>query len=452
MSYQGNLNVNTSVKGIILLTLPISLAKLIPELNYLLDSVFLGHLGSKELAMAGITGVYYLIFSAIGFGLNNALLSIMSRRAGEGSQNLIFSTLWHGLVIGTIFAVFTIGFTYLTIDKILYLTGIDTEGAVMASGFLRIRIWGLIFLFAYQMQNAYLISLQKTKYLIFGAIGIALVNMILNYLLIFGYGGFPELGFNGAALASVLAEFSGMVIVFLVIRWTDIAKIHRIVYIWTISYKTLKLVFRQGLPLMGQYAISLIAWWIFFILINRNYQVEDQAVSQAMRNLFGLSGIFTWSFGSAANTILSNLIGQGKQEDFFKTISKITKISLAGTALFVLTINLFPGIFLKLFGQDNSFYSTGVDILRIVSMAMLLISFGVIWLNAVVATGRTVIVFWIEFAGILIYLIYIYYVMEYFKLSLEFAWISEWVYWLVMLLLSFSFLRFSNWKSKTAYD
>jgi Na+-driven multidrug efflux pump len=99
-----SLKVDTSLKGIILLTLPISMAKLIPELNYLFNAAFLGHLGSKELALAGITGVYYLIFSAIGYGLNNALLSIMSRRAGEDSRNEIFSSLWHGVIIGLVLA------------------------------------------------------------------------------------------------------------------------------------------------------------------------------------------------------------------------------------------------------------------------------------------------------------------------------------------------------------
>lgn len=445
------IKVNTSFKGILLLTLPISLAKLIPELNYLLDSIFLGHLGSKELAMAGLVGVYYLIFSAIGFGLNNALLSIMSRRAGEGSQNLIFSTLWHGLVIGTLLALVTIGFTYLFIEKILTISGIDQVGVEMSSEFLRTRIWGLLFLFAYQMQNSYLISLQKSKYLVFGALGIALTNMTFNYLLIFGIGGFPEMGFVGAALASVIAECAGMIIVFLVIRFTKIAKKYQIKQVWKIRIKTLKLVFFQGLPLMGQFAISLIAWWIFFILINRNYSVEEQAVSQVMRNLFGLSGIFTWSFGSATNTILSNLIGQGRKEEFFRIIWKIIKISLAGTIPFVILINLFPAIFLQLFGQSSSFYASGVEILRIVSAAMLIISFGVIWLNAVVATGRTIVVFWIEAIGIVIYLLYIYLVIEHFNMGLAVAWISEWVYWLVMLFISVAYLTYGSWKSKVAY-
>ncbi|MBK6565621.1 MAG: hypothetical protein IPG18_10620 [Saprospiraceae bacterium] len=90
MGASHSLQVDTSVKGILFLTLPISLAKLVPELNYLFNAVFLSQLGVKELGLVGLVGVYYLIFSAIGYGLNNALLAIMSRRAGENNRDAIF--------------------------------------------------------------------------------------------------------------------------------------------------------------------------------------------------------------------------------------------------------------------------------------------------------------------------------------------------------------------------
>ena len=68
------------------------------------------------------------------------------------------------------------------------------------------------------MQNAYLISLQQTKYLILIAIIQSGLNLVLDYGLIFGHFGMPELGFNGAAYASVISEIAGMLSVFLVIK------------------------------------------------------------------------------------------------------------------------------------------------------------------------------------------------------------------------------------------
>ncbi len=451
MGFKPSLKVDTSVKSIILLTLPISMAKLIPELNYLFNAAFLGHMGSKELALAGITGVYYLIFSAIGYGLNNALLSIMSRRAGEDKRNEIFSTLWHGLIVASIMAIVFILLTRAFVQPVMLWAGVEQGGAEMAGDFLNIRIIGLIFLYSLQMQNAFLISLQQTRYLVLIAIVQSLVNLILDYGLIFGHFGLPEIGFNGAATASVISEMVGMLTVLSIIFGIKITKRYGIVPIYKVTFKTLKLVFEQGFPLMSQLAISTASWWVFFILVSKNYTYEEQAVSQTMRNLFGLGGVFSWAFGSSANTILSNLIGQGRQEEIFKIIRKMCIISTSGMAVFVLILNIFPVLFFSIFGQKEDFIEMGMGPLRVVSVAMIILCVGVIWLNSVVATGKTQVVFWIEFWGITAYLVYVWVIIEVLKLSLSVAWMSEWVYWILLFTLSYLYLTFGKWREGLRY-
>lgn len=451
MSNPISLKVDTSIKGIILLTLPISMAKLIPELNYLFNAAFLGHIGSKELALAGITGVYYLIFSAIGYGLNNALLSIMSRRAGEDSRNEIFSSLWHGLILGLGLAAIFVVFTWATVHPVMRWAGVEAGGAKMAGTFLNIRICGLFFLYSLQMQNAFLISLQKTKYLILIAIIQSITNLLLDYSMIFGHFGFPALGFNGAAYASVISEIIGLLTVVAIIYSLDVKKRFNIIPDFAVKLKTIKLVFTQGFPLMSQLAISTGAWWVFFILVSRNYTYEEQAISQTMRNLFGLGGVFSWAFGSSANTIISNLIGQGRQEEIFAIIKKMMLLSVAGMTVLVIVLNLYPNLFLGLFGQSGDFVNAGMGTLRIVSTAMIILCVGVIWLNAVVATGKTNIVFWIEFLGIASYLIYVWIVIEELKWSLEAAWMSEWIYWVMLFLPSYFYLKYGNWRAALKY-
>ncbi len=77
------LQLEISHKQILKIALPISFALLVPQVNFITNNIFLGGLGERELGTAGLTGVYYLIFAAIGFGLNNGLQALISRRAGE---------------------------------------------------------------------------------------------------------------------------------------------------------------------------------------------------------------------------------------------------------------------------------------------------------------------------------------------------------------------------------
>ncbi len=448
MSVNTSLKVDTSVKGIIWLTLPISMAKLIPELNYLINAAFLGRLGNVELALAGLTGVYYLVFTAIGYGLHNALLSILSRRAGEDNRQEIFTSLWHGLVLASIMSVVFIVFTHFFIKDILNSVGIASQSAEMASQFLNVRIWGLFFLFGLMMQNAFLISLQQTKYLMLIALVESVVNVVLDYGLIFGHWGLPTLGFNGAAYASVVSEFVGMITVFGVIYSLKIKKNYQIFPNFKIYTTKLISIFKLGFPLMSQLAISTGAWWVFFILISRQFTYDEQAISQTMRNLFGLGGVFSWAFGAATNTIISNLIGQGRVSEMFGVIRKMCIISAIGMSIFIVTLNLFPHLFFEVFGQASEFSAQGTATLRVVSSAMLILCIGVIWLNAVVATGQTKVVFWIEFLGIGLYLIYVWVVIEVLHMGIEMAWMSEWVYWTTLFSMSYFYLKYGDWKNQ----
>ena len=78
-----DLKVQISYRQILKIALPISAALLVPQVNFITNNIFLGALGEKELGAAGITGVFYLIFAVMGFGLNNGLQALIARRAGE---------------------------------------------------------------------------------------------------------------------------------------------------------------------------------------------------------------------------------------------------------------------------------------------------------------------------------------------------------------------------------
>src|ERR1700710_499094 len=92
-----SLQVSISYKQILKIAVPISLGILVPQLNFITNNIFLGRLSEQSLAAGAITGVYYLIFAAIGFGLNNGLQALISRRAGENRPQEIGKLFIHGI-------------------------------------------------------------------------------------------------------------------------------------------------------------------------------------------------------------------------------------------------------------------------------------------------------------------------------------------------------------------
>src|SRR6201994_4730402 len=218
--------VGISNRDILKMALPISLAILVPQINFITNNIFLGHLDEKgeALSTAGITGFYYLLFAVVGQGLNNGLQALIARRAGEGRIGEIGKLFFQGMVIALGLSCIGILLTW-TLAPVVLSWSLHSEAVRdQALSFLRIRIWGLPFLYIYQMRNALLVGTNQSKFLVYGTLAETIVNIGLDYGLIFGHFGLPALGFNGAAVSSIFAEASGMLVVFGVMHFQGISK------------------------------------------------------------------------------------------------------------------------------------------------------------------------------------------------------------------------------------
>ena len=429
------------------MALPISLAMVVPQINFITNNIFLGALGEQELASAGITGVYYLIFAVIGNGLNNGLQALIARRAGQNLPKEIGKLFYHGVWIALAIAFLGIGITYLVAPTVLHFTIHNTLIADQVIDFLLIRIWGLPFLYLYVMRNALLVGTNQTRFLVYGALAEALVNIFLDYSMIYGHFGFPELGFNGAAYASILAEGSGLLVLYLVINAKGIHKTFAFFEQTKIEFSVVKVILTISAPLILQFAISIMSWEYFYILVE-HHGPRALAISNVMRNIFGLFGIFCWAFASTTNTMVSNIIGQGRQDEVIPLVNRIMKLSLGVSSFIFLILNLIPYWFLTFYSQGEGFVEEAIPIVRIVSVALLLMSVGTIWLNAVTGTGNSRVNLLIEFITIVVYCIYVFFVLEKWNLSLAWGWVSEWVYWISMFVMSFFYMRSGKWRDK----
>jgi putative MATE family efflux protein len=442
-----SLQVNISSKQILTISIPIALAILVPQFNFIINNIFLGALSKQALAIGGITGVYYLIFGVMGQGLNNGLQALISRRAGENRVDEIGVLFNQGVIISICLSIVGIGFTYFIAPTIFHALLIDSSRANTVIEFLKIRIWGLPFLFIYQMRNALLVGTNQSKFLIIGTATEALFNIFFDYSLIFGHFGFAALGLNGAAYASIIAEIMGLLVIYLVIHYQKIGARFDLFKKLEFKMDYVKLILVQSSPLMMQYMISIISWEFFYILIEHRGE-QSLAVSNAMRNIFGFFGCFTWSFAATTTTMVSNIIGQDLQDKVIELIHKIMRWSFGFAFIVAIMINIFAAEFLSIYGQGEGFLTEGIPVLRIVSVALLLMSASTIWLSAVTGTGQSKVTLLIEFAAIIIYIIYNYLVLEYYKMPITYGWFSEIIYWLSLLIPSYFYIRTMRWKNK----
>lgn len=450
-----NLQVKITNRQILSIALPIAAAVLVPQINFVTNNIFLSHTpahGREILAIAGITGVYYLIFAVIGQGLNNGLQALISRRAGENRTGEIGKLFSNAVFISLLLAVISIAITYLLAPLVLRLA-IQPENYERAISFLRIRIWGLPFLYVYQMRNALLVGTNNSRFLVIGTLAETITNVVLDYGLIFGHLGMPAMGFNGAAVASIIAEAVGMVVLFVAVHLKGISRSLELYSHWRLDNKTVRLILTQSLPLIMQFVISLVSWELFYILVERHgARINDGdtglAISNTMRNVLGVFGCVSWAFAATANSMVSNIIGQGKEERVLELIKKIMWISLGYAVLVAILLNTFPSIFLSIYGQGEDFVEQAIPVLRVLSVALLLMALGTVWLNSITGTGNTRINLMIELAAIVLYCAYVWFVFEVKNWGVTIGWMSEWLYWLVMFSFAFVYMMSGKWKGK----
>jgi multidrug resistance protein, MATE family len=366
------LRLQTGYRQILGMALPISLAMLVPQINFITNNIFLGGLGENELASAGITGVYYLIFAVIGNGLNNGLQALIARRAGQNLPKEIGKLFYNGVWVALGIASIGIVLTYLLAPLVLRATIHNEDIATQCINFLLIRIWGLPLLYLYVMRNALLVGTNQTRLLVWGTLAEALTNIFLDYGLIYGHFGMPKLGFNGAAYASIIAEGTGLFVIYLVIHLKGLHKSFAIFERTGFDGSIIRLILIQSSPLIVQYAISVGSWEYFYILIE-HHGPRALAISNTMRNIFGLFGIFSWAFASTTNTMVSNIIGQGRHNEVIPLINRIAKMSFSISILIFTLLSVWPEMFLSFFGQGPEFIADAIPVVRVVSIALLII-------------------------------------------------------------------------------
>ena len=445
-----DLKIKVTDKQILSIALPITFAILIPQINMLTNSIFLGNLSTEALGNAGITGVYYLIFAVAGHGLNNGMQSVFSRYAGSGDTTAFKTILAQGMRISLQFAAVGIFITWFVAPYLMQPVT-DPASYPEEMSFLRIRIWGLPFLYLFQMGNAFLVSSLNSKYLMIGFIAEALLNILLDYLFIFGHWGFPKMGFNGAALASVIAEITGFIVVFFVLYQTGLKKQYSLLTTYAYDKEKTRQIIKVATPLMLQFVISVTTWLVFFILIE-DKGIAAKAISNTMRNVFGVVGVFIWAFAATCNNMVSNLMGQQREEKVIAAITRIMCWSFGFCCVMVSLVNIFPQRFFSLFGQDDEFIAEAIPVLRIVSMGLVLMSIANIWLNGVTGTGKTKMNLLIEIIAIIIYMTYTWIFMKVNYVSLAMAWSNELVYWTTIFLIAFIFIKSGKWKTRETVE
>ena len=435
---------DNSYRGIIRVALPIMLGNFIQFAVALTDAAFLSRVDSLSFAAAGNAAMIYITVFTICMGFTQGVQILVARRYGEQNRQDIGNILYHSLISVGLMSIVLMGVLLFFAPEIISATVKSTEIGELMNRFLQVRAWGLIPGTVYQIFVAHYSALGKTRFLTWGSIILATVNVILNYALVFGAWGFPQMGLEGVAIASVLAECAAMTFGFIYFTADKESK----TFFYTGWTKLKKAVFsglfKLSYPLMIQMLMATSSWVFFFMMIEQIGEVELE-VSQVLRNMYFIAFIPIMGFSTATRTYVSQYISLGNEKELKQTIKRLVLLSLGFLLLFIHGVFLYPEELISLINDRAYVIEQTVPLLYLVSGSMILFSVAMVIFNVVAASGKTQVSMFIEMSCIVVYLITSYYVIVLNYSSLLVVWSMEYIYFAMMGLLSLIYLRFGKW-------
>ena len=189
------------------------------------------------------------------------------------------------------------------------------------------------------------------------------------------------------------------------------------------------------------------AWFFFFLMIG-TIGTRELAVSNVVRSIYMVLMTPVWGFSQAANSMVSNLIGQEKSSEVFPLLGRIISLSMLISILFTSICVLFPELLFSLSTSNKTIMAESMGSFYIISVGTILFSVSMILLSAISGTGKTRAAMVIELINILVYVLYVVVFTVIIPSSMEVVWGAEIFYWLLMGVLSYLYLKGNYWRVK----
>ncbi|MEJ6588666.1 MAG: MATE family efflux transporter [Crocinitomicaceae bacterium] len=425
-------------------SMPLMVSGFIQSIVLLTDSAFLSRYSTLSFDAVGNAGLLFITCYMILVGLGDGTQIILARRIGEKNTRKIPHVFSSALVLQFVFAALLFLALFFYAPKWLISISHDQTIGTLQGDFLSVRAFAFFPSCLFLVIQAYFLAKGKTWPVLFSAVLTALSNIVLDYSLIFGNFGLPELGVKGAALASTISDVIGMLSMVVLFMLDRESRLFRFRFF---SWESVKNILRVSSPLMLQGSIALGTWTLFFMMLEQR-GVFELTVSQNIRSIYFLAFVPVWGFAGTTKTYVSQYLGSGKA-DLIPIIQK--RIQLLTTLFLFITFHgavFYPETLVQLINPQEAYVEKSAAILRLISLSVILYGLVSVYYQTIQGSGNTLYSLCIEITTVLIYITSCHLFINVFSFDIYWVWTVEYIYFGVIGIMSFLYLRNSNWKTK----
>lgn len=339
------------------LAYPVMLSQLGHVMMGVTDSIMVGHIGSTSLAAVSLSNVIFNVLMLFGIGVSYAITPLVAAADGLRSDHDIVQTVRHGLVINLVNGFILI--IAVTLGKnLLYKIDQPEEVVVLAIPYLSIITYSILPILVFQTYRQFAEGLSYTRIAMIVMIVSNVVNIVLNYVLIYGHAGFPAMGLNGSAWATLLSRVFMALFMLAYIFYSPKFKIFSGLFAFgKYSAALFKKMLNIGIPAGMQFIFEVLAFDMSAVMMGW-LGTQALAAHQIAINMATISYMMTSGLAAAATIRVGYFFGQ---RDI--TNLRSSAYSLLGMALTFMSVWALVFIFGK--NLLPSFYVSDPEVIAI---------------------------------------------------------------------------------------
>lgn len=375
-------------KAIFILAVPMVLEMLMESIFAIVDIFFVSRLGANAVATVGLTESTMTIIYAVGMGLAMATTALVSRRVGEKKKKEAGVVAFQAILVGAIVSFFIAIPGILFAKDFLRLMGGTEE--VINDGYMypAIMFGGNIIIMTLFIINAVFRSSGDAAISMRVMWFANIINIVLDPLLIFGYGPFPELGMQGAAVATTTGRGLAVLYQFYLL-WSGK---YRIKLYWD-SLKIKVSVMLHLLKISGggilQNLIATSSWVLLMRIIAVSGPEAIAGYTIAIR-IVVFPILLAWGLSNAASTLVGQNLGANQPDRAERSVWITGYVNMIFMGLIGSLLALFPDFWISIFTNEDAVLQNGTMSLRIISFGFIFYALGMVLTQAFNGSGDTI--------------------------------------------------------------
>lgn len=346
------------------LAYPVCLSQMGHILVGVADTAMVGMIGTKEQAAVALANSVYSIILVLGIGISYGITPLVAASDGSGDYLKSTSYFKNGLVINFITGLLLFGVLYFA-SPLLLLLDQPTEVSAMAIPFFNVMVFSMVPLSIYFSFKQFAEGLSDTKAAMIVSIGANVLNIILNYVMIFGKLGFPEMGLMGSCWASFISRVVMAIAMFVYLKWKTEYKVYwnnwKLARTeWSVCLNILNL----GIPSGLQFLFEVGAFAFAAIMIGWIGAV-DLAANQITLSMAALTYMMASGISAAASVRVGNQFGA-------KDLFELRRSAVSAIYMVVVIMSCSALIFFAFRNILPTYFSKEADVIAIASGLMVI--------------------------------------------------------------------------------